>query len=106
MDSKVREHVLAYCKRKGYEVVTDSDIMEIVTEQREVFRENLGSHRWYDDLFVVVELDGMFIGFSTFHTTGDAHWSDMGLELDPGSLCEVEQKMKMVMYYEIIKRDE
>jgi hypothetical protein len=102
MNQKIREHLTNYCIKNGWET-TDKDLLEVLTESREVFSEITGSHRWYDDKFVVVEVDGMLIGYDDFYTTGDNDASDMGLEYDIDSVCEVEKKQKMVDYYEPIK---
>lgn len=101
MNEKIKAHLTAYAKSKGWG--TDDDtLMEILSEASDVFSEIVGSHRWYEDKFRVVNVDGMLIGFNDFHMTGDSSRSDMGLEFDLTSVCEVEKKQKTVDYYEEI----
>lgn len=41
---------------------------------------------------MVVEVDGMLIGFDGATTTGDDSPSDKGWEFNPSSICEVQAK--------------
>ena len=51
-------------------------------------------------MFVVVEIDGMLIGFDDANTTGDKSPSDFGWEFDPSSICEVVAKEVVTTVYE------
>lgn len=48
-------------------------------------------HGGGNDVFNVVEIDGMLIGFDDAETTGDNSPSDVGFEFDPESIVEVEK---------------
>lgn len=99
MNEIIKAHVAAYNEKNGWGT-TDADLFETIREAgKKVFSEIKGSHRWYEDEFVVIELDGMLIGYNDFHTTGDANWHDLGLEHDLSSICEIEKKQKTVDYY-------
>jgi len=97
---KIIAHVKSFCDKEGYKCVDNDDIMDMITESSEIYTENTGSHRWYDDLFVVVDINGLLIGFDGFYMTGDSGMFDMGLEYDLSSVCEVEKKEKVIEYYE------
>lgn len=99
MNEVIRKHVTNYNQSKGWET-TDESLFETIREcGKEVWSEIGPAHRWYDEKFVVVDLDGILIGYQSFHTTGDASISDMGLEHDIKTVCEVEKKQKTVYYY-------
>ena len=58
----------------------------------EVYCESKGNRRWWEDLFVVVDIgDEMLVGFNSARTTGDDSPSDKGWEFDPDTICEVEK---------------
>lgn len=99
MKEKIKTFLIAYCQSKGWST-SDKDLEEVLVEQMPVFKEIGSAHRWYDDEFRVVEIDGRFIGFNWYHVTGDNSISDMDLELDTSSVCFVDKKQKMVDYYE------
>lgn len=81
---------------------TDDDIKELLTEATTIYKELGSSHRWYDEEFRVVNIDGMLIGYDWFHVTGDNSVSDMGLEFDINSICQVEKKQRTIDYYQPI----
>lgn len=88
MNAKIREHLEKICKRDGYSTDDDS-LLETVTEAKELYTELGDSHRWYDEMLKVVEVEGMVLGFIDYHTTGDANASDM--DLDPLQLDNVAE---------------
>lgn len=99
MNDKIRQHLAEYAISKNWQ--TDDDtLFEIVKEAKAVYSENIGSHRWYDDMFKVVDVNGMKIGYNDFYMTGDNSPSDMGLEYDIDSVCEVKPVEKTVIVYE------
>ncbi len=95
------EHLKAHCAKHGWGE-TDEDIKEVLTDARPIFREITGSHRWYDDEFRVVEIDGMLIGYYGYHITGDNSAKDMDLDYDLKKVTEVVKKQKTVDYYEAV----
>lgn len=99
MNEKIKAHLIAYCESKGWET-SDEGLMEVLKESKPLFKEIVGEHRWYEDEFRVVEINGMLIGFMDFHMTGDNNASDMGLEHDIRKVCEVEKNQKTIDYYE------
>jgi uncharacterized protein YuzE len=102
MNEKIKAHVIAYAEKQGYG--TDNDTLyEIIREGKQVYSEIGSSHRWYDEMFIVTEVDGMLIGFDWFHVTGDTSISDMGLDFEPDSICEVEAKEVTKIVYTKLK---
>lgn len=53
----------------------------------------VGEHRWYEDEENISEIDGKFIRWYGYNTTGDANWHDMDLEIE-------WEKMEEVIPYE------
>jgi len=102
MNEEIKKHLIAYCESKGYGT-TDKDLTEVLTESNSIFSEITGSHRWYDDEFRVVEINGMLIGFYDYHITGDNSREDMDLFIDESRITRVEKKQKLVDHYEPIQ---
>jgi hypothetical protein len=61
---------------------------------------NALNRRWWTDCFVVVEVDGMLIGFDGATTTGDDSPSDKGWKFDPSSICEVQAREVTTTVYD------
>lgn len=99
MNEKVKKHLAAYAEKQGWGT-SDKELFEILMESKVIYSEIVGEHRWYEDEFRVVEVDGMLIGYEGFHTTGDASWRDMDLEHDIKTIREVSKKEKTVVVYE------
>jgi len=99
MNEVVKEYLTNYAKRLGFN--TDNNtLFEILREGNRVYSQKKRSHRWYDVLFVVVNIDGREIGFDDIYMTGDHNASDMGIDYDLESVCEVVKKEKTITYYE------
>ncbi len=103
MNDKIRKQLQKYAKKNNWDCKTDKDLVEILLEEKVVYYEIGPSHRWYDEKFIVVNIDGMLIGYDYYHITGDTSISDMGLEINLNSICEVEEKEKTIKYYIPIK---
>lgn len=100
MNEKIKAHVAKYNESEGWET-TDESIVETIREAgKKVWSGNNSSSRWWDNVFTVVELDGMLIGFWDAENTGDNTPSEVGWEFDPSTICEVVAKEKTVTYYE------
>jgi hypothetical protein len=99
MNEKIKQHLTEYAISRNWQT-DDLTLFEIVREAKKVYSEKIGSHRWYDDMFNVVDIKGMNIGFNDFYMTGDNSPSDMGLEYDINSICEVKEVEKKVIVYE------
>lgn len=98
MNEKIKAHLTAYCQSKGW-ATDDDSIKELLTETKPLFKEVGDAHRWYDELFIVVDINGMLLGYDYYHTTGDNSLKDMDLELNLNTVREVEAKEKTVTYY-------
>ncbi len=90
MQQKFKDWLIQYAESKSYDTDDDS-LMEIIMEAGdEISSETVSSHRWYDNLEVVVKLEDKFVKYNTFYTTGDSHYSDMGLKHNLEDCEEVE----------------
>jgi hypothetical protein len=103
MNNKIKEHLIQYAQKNGWDCEENDDFIEILKEADSVYSEIGASHRWYDDMFIVVSIDGILIGYDWYHITGDNSAADMGLKFDLESVCEVEEKEKTIKYYEPIE---
>jgi hypothetical protein len=98
VDEKVLNHVKEYNLSKGYGV-EEADIIETIREEKTVWKSGADKHRWWNIYTYVVEINGMFIGYSDAETTGDMSASEAGYEFDPSCIREYEAKEKTVVVY-------
>ncbi len=99
MDKRIKEHLINYCKKQSIPP-NEENFRELLLEEV-IFSQNKGTLRWcYVDIFNVVEIDGMLIGYDYFYIAGDDSPADMDLEFDMESICEVVKKQKVIDYYE------
>lgn len=96
MNDKIKQHIVNYCNKNGYPT-TDAVLCEVLREcGYELYREIVDHKRWWNEVFVVVEIDGMEIGFFTAITTGDNSPEDLGWEFNLSDVCMVDK-------YEVVK---
>ena len=87
--------LVKYAKDEGYETDDDS-IMNMLNESPRLHQEVIGSHSWYEDIFAVVEIDGVFIGFNTYNILTESVHS---LKLNIDSVQEMEEKESKLITY-------
>lgn len=75
------------------------DLYGLLTSKREVYSEPAGRHRWWNDVYKVVEIDGRFIGFLDGETTGDNGLFDVGWEFYEPSVAEAFPYQEIVTKY-------
>jgi len=105
MNEKIRKHLEKANEKEGIQIedLEDNWIYMTLNELgKEVYSEPAGNRRWWKNIFKVVEINGMLIGFRDAVTTGDDSAEDKGWNFDENSICEVERKeeMKVVVTYE------
>ena len=98
MNEKIRQHVAKFAESKGWPTDEES-LIEVIFEANMVWRGNESSRRWWTDCFMVVDVDGMLIGFDGAITTGDDSPRDKGWEFDPSTICEVEPREVVTKTY-------
>lgn len=81
----------------------DKHLYDALCEMDEVHSEHVGSHRWWDDMHIVVNCDGMLIGYMGAHTNRDDTPSDLGWSFNPRTICRVKPVEKVITVYERIK---
>jgi len=101
MNEKIKNHLVAYCKKKGYRV-EDSDLIELVTETAPIFREEIDRHRWWVEYFYVTKIDGMLIRYANAESDDG---EDRGYEFDLNSVKEVKAVEKTVVVTEYVPID-
>ena len=55
-----------------------------------IWNEKVSSSRWWDNYFLVTNINGRLIGYNWAFTTGDDSAFDKGWEFDENSICFVE----------------
>lgn len=91
MNEKIKNHVSAFNEKKGWGTTLEG-VIDTIQEATPIYSEVVDSRRWWDETFVVVEIDGMLIGYNGATTTGDDSAYDKGWEFDPSSICEVKSE--------------
>lgn len=63
MNDKIKNHLIAYCKSKGWD--TDEDnLIEAVTDSKTLWEGKRDEHRWYTLIPSVVCVDGMYLQYT------------------------------------------
>jgi hypothetical protein len=96
---ELKQIVADYCAMRGWEP-NDRNIEEVLLYGDAVFEQQVGSHRWWNDTFRVVNVAGTLIGCTGCETTGDAGPRDVGWIFDWNSLCEVKAREVITTVYE------
>lgn len=66
------------------------DLYDLLTSKKVFYQEPAGRHRWWNDVYTVVEIDGRLIGFIDGETTGDDGLYDVGWKFDESTISEAE----------------
>lgn len=86
---------------KNYFEITDDKFDEwesLLWELSIKEQEDLGDSRWWKNVFNVVEVDGMYIGYCTAETTGDNSPADVGFVFEVSTIREVIKKEKTIVH--------
>jgi hypothetical protein len=102
--TELKQIVKDYCISKGWGD-SEATLEEALTCDEPIYREPAGGHRWWNDVFKVVNINGTLIGFIDAETTGDQSAREMGWSIDWNKLCEVEAKEVTMTVYERVKVD-
>lgn len=89
--SKALDALKKYHEENNYEWSAAS-VEETLQECcAKVYEERVGSLRWVDIYFYVVDLNGVLIGYTGYKTTGDTPARDHGYFFELGSICDVKK---------------
>jgi hypothetical protein len=97
--AELKEFVKVYCRSRGW-MDDDLNVEEVLLYGDTVYTRVDGEHRWWNDVFRVIDIDGTLIGCYGAQTTGDNSPRDVGWQFDWNSLCEVERREVVTMVYE------
>ena len=89
MKEKVKQHLVDYNICKGWGTDRDT-LIETLREAEIIYRKELSHRRWWVEYRYVVNIEGMFIGFTSAEATGDAGAQEVGWEFDPTSIEEMK----------------
>ena len=104
MSEKTKNHLIKYCKAKGWEDISDEALMEIITDAKVAWEGTRDRHRWYTLIPTVVEIDGMFLMYNYCDVDGEESSVEDcigGYELD--DVIEVVPKEIKTTIYEPVK---
>jgi hypothetical protein len=97
--AELKQIVLDYCVSRGWPP-TEINAEEVLLYGDAVYERREGSHRWWNDVFRVVNVGGTLIGCVGAETTGDSGARETGWVFDWNSLCEVKRKEVVTTIYE------
>lgn len=101
--AELKEIVREFCRSKGWRD-DDLNVEEVLLYGDTVYTKVDGEHRWWNDVFRVVNVGGTLIGCRGAQTTGDMSPRETGWEFDWNSLCEVERKEVVTVVYEPVSK--
>lgn len=105
MNEKIRQHLVTYAAKNNWP--TDDDtLIEILTEANDLYKRKVSDSRWWYTEFIVVDIDGMLIGYEYASANRDEHVRELGWEFDPSTICEVKAVEKTVIVYERVKAEQ
>ena len=92
----------AWKKENNENLITVGDIEDLFSDigYEYIWKGNISKHRWWNTFFAVIRIGNTLFGYNWAETTGDDNIFDKGWTFDPDSICEVEEKTKIVKYYE------
>lgn len=90
------------CTSEGFEPTT-KNLIELLTEIKEVYSESTGEHRWWNEILNVVKVGDRFLGYVWAENTGDNSIFDAGWEFDLSSVKFYEPKeVTVTKYVEVV----
>lgn len=101
MNTKILEHLKKHNEKHGW-ATDEACIIETLTEAKVIWSKKTSQHRWWNDIFRVVKINGMLIGYDYAEATGDNSLRDLGWEFNMESICEVKPKEIKTIIYEKI----
>lgn len=96
---EAKEFLINVNKSHDWETSEDSLKETLFDYGKDIHTETIGQHRWYDDIFVVTEIEGQLLCYNWYYCTGDNSPADMDLELDWGSVRFAEKYQKTIDAY-------
>jgi len=103
MNAKIKAHLEKYATSKGWPTNLDS-LIEIAQDYgKQVYREEVSRHRWWNEYLYVREIDGMLISHINAEANRDESVHDLGYEFDPDTICEVKPVEKTITVYEPVE---
>ena len=98
MNDNVRQHLIAYNQKNNWSLENDS-LIETITEAHVIYEEKLSKGRWWNNIFRVTQIDGMFIGYEYAQANRDESIRDLGWDFDERTICQVWPVEKIVTVY-------
>ena len=97
MNNELREFLRSYMERGGFKY---DSLVELLHDMPFIYREETSTHRWWNEYFYVVNVDGRLVGFTYAEANRDESVSDLGYSPDENSICNVKEIQKVITVYE------
>lgn len=97
----IKQEVLEYLQTiERFKNKDDEDIFyQLWYEEKEVYCEEWSPFRWWNEYFLVVDVEGKLIGLNIARANGDESARERGWFPDPSSICFVEKKEVVTTHY-------
>jgi len=103
MNKEIKKLLNDQCEKYGWETIeNDSDLLLTLQGAKQVYREEIDQHRWYNQYQYVVQIDEVFIGYIYAEMTGDGDIGD-SYDFRPETVCLMRPVEKTVINYEKIE---
>ena len=102
MCKNVFNHLAEHYSGIAENPIDEEFLIERILDAKVIHSEVINERRWWNDTFNVVRIGGMYIGYGGAETTGDNSPIDVGWELEPSSIVEVEPVQKTVTVYKVV----
>lgn len=89
-DEQIKEHLTRYCEKHGWDPSNEM-FWEVLLDAKKKYTGEPQRHRWWNEYFCVVEIDGLEIGFYQAESTGDNCPWELGWEPDLRYVSRVEK---------------
>lgn len=99
MNDKIKHHLTEYAKANNWDS-DDNTLIEILTESSVICESKISESRWWNNVFRVTEINGMFIGYDYAQANRDESVRDLGWDFDKSTIREVKPVQKTVTVYE------
>jgi hypothetical protein len=103
MNAKIFDYIKKYCENKGYDLIDEVTVIQVIREADHIWKSKGDRHRWWVCYTYAIEIDGMFIGYDDAEKTGDMNAEEARYQFDLDSIKEYQAREIKTIVYEPVK---
>jgi len=100
-----KQYLIQQCEAVGWDGNTKEDLLELLQESDRVYREEIGTHRWWNEYRYTVDVKGRLIGYIYAEANSDESVYELDYEFDPSSVCDMELAEMVITVYRPTRSD-